>query len=195
VKKCQVFNSKNLTFLLFLLIFEIKTMAKTIDRIITKVDSKYGSPMGRYNVGVRPVDGTKIYDCQVPMIGSGDYDKGGAYWGIGPQLRVAYTKDLSYICFYRKEKKHISYTYDGVAYITHNGEKVAQVSPQMDVAGIETLIYRIKDFIADNSVEADIFKIKNDNDQLGVIVDIWDNTQSVLVDTATYWFEDFIEPF
>lgn len=29
------------------------------------------------------------------------YDKGGAYWGIGSQLRVSYTKDLAYINFYR----------------------------------------------------------------------------------------------
>jgi len=88
---------------------------RTIDKIITKVSSKYGAPMGRPNVGSYPptvVSGpnnkilkknnkhNKIFDCAVPMA-SGGYDRGGAYWGHGSQLRVRYTKDLSYIEFYR----------------------------------------------------------------------------------------------
>lgn len=89
-------------------------MTRTIDKIITKVNGQYGAPMGRHNVGTRPVtiisgpngrifkkNQIKVYDCAVPMRGDGAYDKGGAYWGIGKQLRVAYTKDLSYIEFYR----------------------------------------------------------------------------------------------
>ena len=87
---------------------------RTIDKIITKEDGKYGAPMGRENVGKRPVtvvsgpngrifkkNQVKVFDCAVPMVSNGDYDKGGAYWGIGRQLRVSYTKDLSYIEFYR----------------------------------------------------------------------------------------------
>ncbi len=74
---------------------------RAIDKIITKVDCTRGAPMGRYNKGERPID-KKIYDCKVPMISGGAYDKGGAYWGIGGELRVSYTKDLSYIEFYRK---------------------------------------------------------------------------------------------
>jgi len=73
---------------------------KTIDKIITKLDCKYGSPMGRSNVGERPTD-KKVFDCRVPMYSDGAYDKGGAYWGIGSQLRVSYTKDLLFIHFYR----------------------------------------------------------------------------------------------
>jgi hypothetical protein len=72
---------------------------KTIDFIICDVNSSRGAPMGRENVGTRP-EGKRIYDCAVPMIDL-CYDKGGAYWGIGRQLRVSYTKDLSYIRFYR----------------------------------------------------------------------------------------------
>jgi hypothetical protein len=92
---------------------------RTIDKIITKVNGRYGAPMGRPNKGVRPVTITsgpncrivkknqvKIYDCAVPMGGDGAYDKGGAYWGIGKQLRVSYTKDLSYIEFYRVGDQH-----------------------------------------------------------------------------------------
>lgn len=33
----------------------------------------------------------------------GVYDTGGVYWGAGKELRVSYTKDMSYINFYRKE--------------------------------------------------------------------------------------------
>ena len=44
------------------------SIVRTIDKIITKVNCKYVSPMGRCNVGVRPTDGTKIFDCYVPFI-------------------------------------------------------------------------------------------------------------------------------
>lgn len=91
-------------------------MMKTIDKIIDKVNCKYGAPMGRSNVypqNYSIVDtgrkyivcpntkGSKrLFDCRVPMP-DGCYDKGGAYWGNGKELRVSYTKDLSYIKFYR----------------------------------------------------------------------------------------------
>lgn len=90
---------------------------RTIDKIITQVNTTYGAPMGRANVGSTPITVTsgrnnritkkhnkhmRIYDCAVPMSSDGAYDKGGAYWGIGPsQLRVKYNKDLSYVFFYR----------------------------------------------------------------------------------------------
>ena len=73
---------------------------RTIDKIITKVNTSNGAPMGRSNYGEAPAK-CHIYDCAVPMSADGAYDKGGAYWGIGRQLRVKYTKDLSYIEFYR----------------------------------------------------------------------------------------------
>lgn len=80
---------------------------RTIDSIITKVNCSRGAPMGRMNVGIdRPTD-KRVYDCRVPMCSCcGGYDRGGAYWGsnrmgdIG-ELRVSYTKDLSYVRFYR----------------------------------------------------------------------------------------------
>jgi hypothetical protein len=83
-----------------------KQYVRTIDKIITKEDMRRGAPMGRPNVGTRPTDPkVKVYDCKVPMSGYGEYDAKGAYCGIGKQLRVAYTKDLSYIRFYRKGDK------------------------------------------------------------------------------------------
>ena len=72
---------------------------KTIDKIIYKVDTKRDAPMGRMNHGY-PQSGKKVYDCKVPM-SDGAYDKGGAYWGLGRELRVRYHKDKSYIEFYR----------------------------------------------------------------------------------------------
>lgn len=88
---------------------------KTIDKIIDKVSCKYGAQMGRENIGTMPHTITSgrnnrivkknqktVFDCAVPMDSSGAYDKGGAYWGIGKQLRVSYTKDLTYINFYRR---------------------------------------------------------------------------------------------
>ena len=74
---------------------------RTIDKIITKVNCKYGAPMGRMNVGDCPLPFQgRIYDCRVPL-DSGGYDKGGTYWGFPSNLRVRYVKDLSYIHFYR----------------------------------------------------------------------------------------------
>jgi hypothetical protein len=69
--------------------------------IVTKVNAKYGAPMGRGNRGERP-DGEKIYSKRVPMCRCcGAYDIGGAYWGIGKELRVEFNKDLSYVKYFR----------------------------------------------------------------------------------------------
>ena len=73
---------------------------RTIDKIITKVNGFYGAPMGRYsdNEDKKPKD-KKVFDCKVPI--NQGYDNGGAYWGFPDNLRVQYTKDLSYVHFYR----------------------------------------------------------------------------------------------
>ena len=76
---------------------------RTIDKIITKCNCKLGAPRGRADVGAsNPPFGftVKVFDCAVPLDGGG-YDKGAAYWGFPNNLRVSYTKDLSYIHFYR----------------------------------------------------------------------------------------------
>lgn len=76
---------------------------RTIDKIITQVHSRFGTPMGRMNIGDIEAEDIKVYDCAVRM--NGAYDYGGAYWGLSEeQLRVRYTKDLSYIKFYRLNK-------------------------------------------------------------------------------------------
>ena len=85
---------------------------RTINKIITKCDCRYGAPMGRDNVYegiyldfpfISPDDQRKLpklYDCEIKL--TDGYDKGGAYWGTGKQLRVSYTKDLQLIHFYRQ---------------------------------------------------------------------------------------------
>lgn len=88
-----------------------------ITDIIKPVNTRYGAPMGRPNVGKEPITVTsgpncrilkknqvKIYTKRVPMCKCcGAYDIGGAYWGIGAPLYVRFTKDLSFIEFVRDE--------------------------------------------------------------------------------------------
>ena len=73
---------------------------RTINKIITEVNGLYGAPMGRYSdtEDKKPTD-KKVFDCKVPI--NQGYDKGGVYWGYPDNLRVQYTKDLSYVHFYR----------------------------------------------------------------------------------------------
>lgn len=71
--------------------------------IIKKLDTRLGAPMGRPNVGTKnDTNHKQVFDRRV-LICSGGYDAGGAYWGLGAELRVSYTKDLSFIRFYRVE--------------------------------------------------------------------------------------------
>ena len=80
-------------------------MTPTIKKIITNVNGKFGAPMGRCGEGTECQTAEKtVFDCFVPMSDSA-YDVGGAYWGMGTPVRVAYTKDLTYIRFYRSWKR------------------------------------------------------------------------------------------
>ncbi len=90
----------------------IKTSAGLFKLVIDKCDLKRGAPMGRDNVCECPILGTnsngtafystgKTFDRRIELDGQG-YDKGGAYWGRGTELRVTYNQDLSYINFYRR---------------------------------------------------------------------------------------------
>jgi hypothetical protein len=85
---------------------------KTIDKILTNCDCKYGSPMGRADItpdnlnyihvtekNAKRYLKSTLFDCKVNL--TQGYDKGGAYWGLPNNLRVKYTKDLTYVVFYR----------------------------------------------------------------------------------------------
>lgn len=76
---------------------------KTIDKIITPVNTKFGAPMGRSNVAIEGRENLPLYDSRVRLDSDG-YDKGGAYWGFNlwHPLRVKYNKSLTHIEFYRK---------------------------------------------------------------------------------------------
>lgn len=83
---------------------------RTIDKIITKVNCKYGAPMGRNNINDCPIkvynsnwycDTGILFDCKIKL-DNGGYDSGGVYWGLGSELRCTYNKQLTYIQFYRK---------------------------------------------------------------------------------------------
>jgi hypothetical protein len=82
-------------------------------QIMYEVDTKYGAPMGRSNVGSQPIqvsrgtgrickcDQVKVYQRRVALPYDGAYDRGGAYWGCGRPLYVRFTKDLQYVEFFR----------------------------------------------------------------------------------------------
>ena len=72
------------------------------DCVFWDVSGRYGAPLGRHNRGHRPADGTKVYDRLVPMSGYGEYDRGGAYWGMGSSLRCEFTADGTYARYYRE---------------------------------------------------------------------------------------------
>lgn len=52
-----------------------------------------GAQMGRPDCYGDGVSNAKLHLEKVPMDRSGCYDPGGAYWGIGTQLYVAYDED------------------------------------------------------------------------------------------------------
>lgn len=59
--------------------------------VIRPVSGRYGAPLGRLEY--RPDDwraAFKLHVRRVPL-DKGGYDQGGAYWGLGDRLYVAYT--------------------------------------------------------------------------------------------------------
>jgi len=79
-----------------------KKTSVSIDVVIPKLSCKFGAPKGRASIGTKPID-KRVYDRFVPMCSCcGAYDVGGAYWGLGRRLRVAFTEDLTYVRFYRE---------------------------------------------------------------------------------------------
>lgn len=61
--------------------------------VITDVNCRYGAPMGRTNIrNPNLIEiSTHWYLRHVPLVYDGAYDQGGAYWGCGTPLYVAYT--------------------------------------------------------------------------------------------------------
>ena len=63
-------------------------MALLFSSIIDEVSSKYGAPMGRRDCVSEPLFPVMFCLRQIPL--SQGYDQGGAYWGTGGTLWVAW---------------------------------------------------------------------------------------------------------
>ena len=50
-----------------------------------KVNARYGAPMGRFT-GPDYLETSERLQLQHVPLDSGGYDRGGAYWGLGPRL-------------------------------------------------------------------------------------------------------------
>ena len=67
------------------------------------VSSQYGAPMGRTSHG-SVVPGQKVRLIQL-KIDSGGYDDGGAYWGLGQPIFMAWTEDTEYEWYIRANSR------------------------------------------------------------------------------------------
>jgi hypothetical protein len=78
----------------------MKTSSELFKTVVCPVNCKYGAPMGRgsNDVAEKPKD-QRIFNRAVSI--SDGYDVGGAYWGYPANLRVEYSRGLTYIRFYR----------------------------------------------------------------------------------------------
>jgi len=73
--------------------------------------------------------------------------------------------------------------------------QIPQAELLLDEDGAKQITDAINAFIElySSETEGDILEIKNDDEKLGVIVDIWDKEQTECLDTACFWFDDFRE--
>jgi len=89
-----------------------RTSRQAYNELIYRVDTSRGAPKGRMDKNTHVTVKNKkcvygqLFDRAVYL--SLGYDKGGVYWGMGPQLRVTYSLCLSYVKFYRIEIKKYS---------------------------------------------------------------------------------------
>ena len=77
------------------------TAADMFNKVVCPVNLRYGAPMGRQSNPPKSWEGIPRYDRKV-LLDSGGYDKHGAYWGLGGELRLRISKDFQNWEFYRK---------------------------------------------------------------------------------------------
>lgn len=77
--------------------------AEFIKLVTPEVGTKYGAPMGRSNVMEVDIltEIPKVTTRKLEMCSTGDYDIGGAYWGIGEAMYATYSKDGEIITYHR----------------------------------------------------------------------------------------------
>lgn len=80
---------------------------------------------------------------------------------------------------------------NGFTIIDSENDCVVASIPFEDEVGVAILMSHINNFINNYNSDTFDFKIKNDNEKLGIIVDVWG--KDVCINTACYWFEDFFE--
>jgi hypothetical protein len=71
-----------------------------------EVNGKYGAPMGRPDINEMDelpptTEIPKTTTRKLEMCSTGDYDIGGAYWGIGEAMYATYSKGGEIITYHR----------------------------------------------------------------------------------------------
>ena len=89
--------------------------------------------------------------------------------------------------------KHLELEYDGNDNETYTLllNRVAQVELPLSEDGAIEITYAINSFIEQCYKPNNIITIKNDNDNIGLIVDIWDAKQDNCINSCCFYFEDF----
>lgn len=86
-------------------------------------------------------------------------------------------------------------TYDGNEKETYdllvNNNVVAEILTGED--GAINIVREVKEFINENSYMDKHIVIQNDDEKLGIIVDIYDEKGDEHLNTMTIWFEDYHE--
>ena len=72
---------------------------------LSRVDSRYGAPMGRSNGAVAASPAPVKVSLGRVRLNSGGYDSGGAYWGWGLPLYRAMSDDGSISEFFRASSR------------------------------------------------------------------------------------------
>lgn len=62
-------------------------------KVLPDVSVKYGAPMGRGSIIEYPTHGSPLLYLRRVPLDSGGYDSGGAYWGLGDPLYVAFNDE------------------------------------------------------------------------------------------------------
>lgn len=75
--------------------------------------------------------------------------------------------------------------------IFFNGTEITNV--EMNIVEVEVLVESINEFIVEFTQGGNVVEIKIDDDDSGIIVDIWcDCRYDDIYDTAVFYFDDFI---
>ena len=71
--------------------------------------------------------------------------------------------------------------------------QVPQAELLLGEDGAKEITKSIKSFVNEyaSENEGDVIYIKNDDNKLGVIVDIWDKKQIDCIETLCFWFDDY----